>query len=258
MTTAAPATIANDLLAQLEHLFGSDATPSPLVLARLERDATALQKRDAVHASMVRAGIAALKWDFEETQRWVNNSLRLDSSVPCLTNSALTYRQFNRFDLSCELLRQCYDRAPRDGVVVSAYLESLHGCGRFVQSTAVYQLAQKQGVEIKDHRLNDERSIRFMTEAGIAAARLEFEVQCALQVLARNHKRTTVSELNLFEDPDGVPCLVLQYFFSGDFMEEMRMESELAQLLADEPGWNPCTLSVELKYAVESHADEPV
>ena len=42
--------------------------------------------------------------------------------------------------------------------------------------------------------------------------------------------------------------LVIEIAFVGDLSDEIEFESELAQLLANEPGWNPCLLTTELKY----------
>ncbi len=257
MTFAVPRTVAGELFAQLEHLFNSNDVPDQFTVARLTREAAALQMVDAAEASMVKAGIAALGWKFEDAQRWLENSLRLDGSIANKLNAALTYRQLNRLDLTAQLGVECYQMAPKDPTVVNAVLESLCTSGQLTRALEIYRQAQRDGIKIEDGILTPVHIVEHIAELDIHPDRVEFEVRSAEQVLAQNRKRVLTFEYEKYEDHDEASSLVIRIGFEGDIADELRMESELAQVLAQEPGWNPCLLSTELQHLMH-HANKPI
>jgi tetratricopeptide (TPR) repeat protein len=250
MTFAVRKTVANELFVQLEHLFAADAVPDQFTLTRLEREAKVLDKVDASDASMVKAGIAALRWDFDKADYWVKNSLYLEHTTDNLLNAALTYRQLNRLDMTTEMTLKSYELAPRDAPVVNSAIKALWMSGQFVKASTIYNRALGDGVKLDAEVMIRVKSVDYMTELGISSERVVFEVRSAQQVLANNCKRMKAYKVDLYADHDESPSLVIQLEFAGNIADELRMESELAQVLAEEPGWSPGLLTTELQYMV--------
>lgn len=250
MTFAKRKTVAHELFTQLENLFASDDMPDVFTLTKLQRDANALEKVDAATASLVRGGIAALNWDFSETERWVQNSIRLDGSVDNWLNVGLTYKQVNRLDLTAECALRGYAMAPKNQNVVASVLESLCICGRFTEAEGIYQQAIADDVALDSEIMVPSMHLRHMAELGIEPDRVTFEIMAAHHVLAIGRKRSRAIEVGIFTDHDGSDSMLIQLGFFGTLDDELRMESALAQLLGERPGWNPCLLSTELQYAV--------
>ncbi len=256
MTFVRRQTVASELFSELEVLFRQDAVPDNFTLARLERQAAALQQADAADASMVRAGIAALRWDTDKVDYWIKNALLLDNSIPNIENAALNWRQVVRMDKANELLLQCYEAAPRDTDVVNNAIESLGWNGQFIRAAEVIRKAVLDGIKLDADGLDPTGYLQDMQELDIDPNRIEFEIQSAYRVLANNCRRMQAFRIQTYTDHDGDSSIVVQLAFYGTLDDELRFESQLAELLSDEPGWNPCRLTTELQY-MEAHVFEP-
>jgi len=256
MSYAQPQTIASDLLSRLELLFLEDDAPGDFAKRQLMRDAEALAKADAATASLVKAGISALAWDFEEADRWINNALRLSNSVITRDNAALTYKQLNRLDKSAEVSLATLKMAPMDTEVVNHTLSYLIWSGQLENALTLYQRALDNNIGLSAETVNPGPYLETMASLGIPQHRLIFEINAAYDVLARNNKRVRRLTAGIDIDPeDGTRSIHFGLGFNGSLNDEMRMESQLAQLFAAEPGWNPSALSVELVY-ISENADQ--
>lgn len=255
MTFAKKQTVANELFTQLEQLFDSDDAPDAFTLAKLGREADALQKVDPASASLVRAGIAALAWDFSETDRWVKNSLRLNSHTDSLHNAGLTYKQINRGDLNTECVLRALTKAPKNKNAVARAIEGLCLCGRYTEAHTIYRRAHADDVAIDPSIFVPGLHVQQMADLGIDPQRVVFEVMAAQEVLARGRKRIRNMTVGVYPDQDGSEAMLIQFDFFGTIGEELHLESTLAQSLADRPGWNPSLLSTELQHVVK-HAHE--
>jgi len=113
-------------------------------------------------------------------------------------------------------------------------------------------------VDLADEIVDPEIYLQALQRIGVPPQRLVFELEAAYDVLTRSGKRTRFLSTALEVDPEsGDTSVVFGLGFWGDLDDEMRLESQLAQVFADEPGWNPAALSVELQCEEQQHAGQP-
>jgi hypothetical protein len=257
MSPAIPVTIAKDLLGRIEHLFGSDDEPSEFVKRQLLREAEALTRVDPAVASMVKAAIAAFSWDLPQAQRWVNNAMQLSSSINTRINAALTYKFLNRVDLASDISVATLKLAPLDVEVVNRTLSYLIWSGQFDRAVPIYRDALANKVKLAEEVVDPEFYLQAMQRVGVSQQRLVFELAAACDVLTQNGKRVRFLTTAVEVDPEsGDESLLFGLGFWGSLDDEMRLESQLAHVFADAPGWNPSALSVELQYEQPQHADQ--
>lgn len=257
MSPAAPVTIAENLLGRIELLFGSDDEPSEFVKRQLLRDADALSRADPAVSSMVKAAIAAFAWDLPQVQRWLNNAMQLSGSVSTRVNAALTYKFLNRFDLASDISVATLRAAALDKEVVNRTLSYLTWSGQLERAAIVYRDALASKVHLADDGINPELYLQAMQRVGVSQQRLIFELAAACDVLTRSNKRARFLTTDIEVDPEsGEESVLFGLGFWGSLDDEMRLEAQLAQVFADEPGWNPSALSVELQFEQRQHADQ--
>lgn len=236
----------------LERLYLRDAPPDPFTSRALAKQADALQVVDAPEASVAKAALAALNWDADGVNYWVDNALALDSSVHTLTNSAVSVRYANLFHREASLLAQAARLAPVDPIVMTAYLDALLYCGQLETAAQVYRAAIALGTDIDAHVRDTSLFHAGVSDLGIAPERLAFEVDAAVEILTSSRRRVRELYAEVDRDQDGGRTLVLRFAFHGDLADELRLEAALAELLAERPGWNPVKLSIELRGIAEN------
>lgn len=248
MTTPRPQTIGSEILAAIEDLFKQDAAPSQIELARLERDARKLIGVDAAQGYVMLGAISALAWDASQALKHVQNAIKLDSSAESLINCAITLRYVGLIEEAVELVSQAAAKAPGNQYVINTAVEWLAGAGRLNQAAALQTASQRRCIPLNEDTINASALHLAAEEISIPMERITFEVKCAHTVLANYQKRMRGFTIECAHDPDGSRTLVITMGFIGTTTEEIRLESELALLLADEPGWDPCRLAIELKH----------
>lgn len=257
MPAASPQTTAQDLFARIEVLFGTDSPPNAFTKRQLLREADSLMKVDAAEGSSVKAAIAAFSWDLPEAKRWIGNALALSSSVNTRINAALNYKNLNQLLLASTISQETYKLAPLDGEVVNRALSYLTWSGQLEEAVPVHAHAAKNGLLKSEDNIDPALYLACMNRIGVPQARLQFELAAAYDVLTRNQKRVRFLVSAIEVDPEsGAESLLFGLGFWGGLEDEMRMESQLAQIFADEPGWNPSALSVELQYEQLANANE--
>lgn len=248
MTTPRPKTIGSELLGTIEDLFRNDSSLSPFDIARLEREAKKLMSADAAEAYVILGAISALAWDKDQALQHVRNAIRLDSRAETRINCAITLRYVGLIDDAADLVAQAAARAPGSELIINTAVEWLAGAGRLHQAAALEEDAQSRHIPPSEVAINASALHLAAEEIGVSMERLAYEVKCAHTVLANHKKRMLGSNVECVRDPDGSQTLVVALGFVGTTVEEIRLESELAILLADEPGWDPCRLAIELKH----------
>lgn len=248
MTIPKPQTIGSEILETIEDLFRRDSTPSQIELARLKRDANKLIGVDAAQGYVILGAISALTWDTEQALKHVKNAIRLDGSAKSLINCAISLRYVGLVDEAADLITQAAAKAPGSELVMNTAVEWLAGAGRLYQAVELQNDAQRRSIPLNEVTINASALHLASEEAGISMERLAYEVKCANTVLTNHKKRMLGSNIECVRDPDGSQTLVVAFGFIGTTTEEIRLESELAILLADEPGWDPCRLAIELKH----------
>lgn len=258
MSHAAPQTIANDLFGRIELLFGSDEAPNEFTRRQLLRDAEALAHADPSASSMVKAALAAFSWDLPQAQHWAKNAMRLSSRLDTQVNAALTYKFLNRFDLAAVLSLETLRLAPLNEEVVNRTLSYLTWSGQLDKAVPVYQSAVENKVHLSDEVSDPALYLQAMQRIGVAQERLVSELAAAYDVLTHNRKRARFLTNALEVDPEsGDESILFGLGFWGTLQDEMRLESQLAQVFSDQPDWNPAALSVELQYEQPQHVGQP-
>ena len=250
---AVPHQFANALFDRLEFFFRSDDVPDESTLRQLEREAETLAKVDAASSAMVKAGIAALRWDTEDTQYWIENALCLNPSVEMHHNAAVTYHRVVQLRQSADISKRMLHLFPKNTDLLNFAVRYFFYNGQFHRVTALHENAVKNGIVNPKIASYFARS-QAIKRLGVAQERLQFEIAAAYDVLRQNQKRVRRWEVKAEKAPDGSESGVFAIYFLGTLKEEMVMELQLAQIFAGEPNWNPSLMSVELHYQ-SNHAD---
>lgn len=252
MPQIAPQTINNELLNKLEVLYAMDGPLNEFEIRSIYRQAEHLAARDAAAANVIKAGLEALQWNKEAAYRLMDQAIRLEHSSNTLFNCSLNCKFVNDFDQSTNYIKKALKVSPNDLQTTQALVDVLANCGRFKEACEAAAEGAKRGLSLDGLSVvtniaNDVNSL------GISEARLIFEINAADYVLTDNKVRRREIIWKKHADPDGGQCLVLKIEFSGDFEDEIRLESQLAERLISEPGWDPSLLSIEFRY-VSKHA----
>lgn len=255
MTYAAPQTIENDLLRYITTASKHDAGFSDFERRRLMRGADQLARVDPCAAFMTRAAIAAIDWELQDVQLNTQKSLYLDRSARNLVNASLTYRLVNQIDMAAQLGVEALEANPMDEEVRERALTYLTWSGRWGHALTLRKRAQEHHWPLEPAHIDYSVFLQALQHRGVPQARLESELAAAYEVLRTNRRRVQSMGFELVVSEDGQESVLIELSFIGDMDDELRMESQLAQVFVDQPGWNPGALSVELRYTPE-HAEQ--
>ena len=247
MTTAVPHTVANALFDRLESLFRADEIPDESTLRQLEREADTLAKVDTASASMVKAGIAALRWDADDAHYWIDNALRINPSVEMHRNAAVTYDRVVQLECSAQVCKKMVNLFPRNTDILNFAIRCFFYNGQLHRVVALHENAVKNGM-VNPKITSYFARAQAIKRLGVEQERLQFEIAAAYDVLRQNQKRVRRWEIKAEKAPDGSESGVLAIYFIGTLKEEMVMELQLAQVFASKPDWNPSLMSIELHY----------
>ena len=256
MFQAKPATAGADAFDRLK-LF-MNVPPTPFDLKRLEQDAKQLENASPSEAHTVRAGICALKWDANGAAFWSEKACLANGGATTRSNASVTFRYLNDLSRAIQYAHQAVKTAPLDRGGVLHLAALLVSAGRVAEAVAVrneYLHRVPDGPPLEN---GPERISGFFDELGIREDQVHEEIAAAMLVLSEDRVRYDDVEYESDYEPDGAGLLVVKVKFRGDLAAEMRLESRLAQKLADMPRWNPSKLSVEYEYVMEvSDAGQP-
>lgn len=245
---AKPQTIASTLFQELELLFVSETSPSELQLLRIHKQADVLAKANASDASLVRAGVAALRWDVAEANYQIRNALALDRCVSTCLNSALTYSALNDAKGAADAAIDAVKCAPNSQQAVDIAIENLVAAGRVSDALALIDQHLKMGLTLEEDRAEIDVLYDHINLAQISEAQIQNELLVAYSLLTDRRLRCRQFSWAIDVDPDGGSCVLFSLGFNGDFGMEMQLEAELAERLALNSEWNPNRLSVEFFY----------
>lgn len=253
MAYASPKTITDELLVELDALFSTDDEPGEFVLARLRRDANKLMPHSPEEAYTVLSAIEALKWNQDGAARLAAEAVRHDYSVVTLMNVALNMRSVGLLHVACDYMRKALDIAPVDPEIVSRAMDFHCSAGFIHQASAMLAAARKRGVEFKPEDEVDavDTLAGIIDRLQIPHDRIVFEIAAAHSLLFHHRRRLRGFAATVALDPDGGETFVVAIPVIGSVDDEIHFEEELASLLAEEPGWNPCKLSIEFEMIPE-------
>lgn len=257
MHAAQPLTIASNLLTSIEQAGSTDDPASAFELARLKREAAKLLHIDAAEAYVVLAGISALEWNAAEVRANTERSLALSRNSAAYLNCALSLRMVGEIDQAADLAVEAAQRFPMDGVVLNAAVDILLGAGRLHVAAVICQGVVDRSMPRGEYV---ERGLLVASQAGalgISDDTMSAQVICAYKTLTQHRRRMRGYTLEFVPDPDGTNVLVCRVHFLGSARDEVRLESDMALLLAELPDWDPCVFAMELAADAVEHADQP-
>ena len=247
MPQIAPQTIANELLNKLELLYAMDGPLNEFEIRSIYRQAEHLAARDAAAANVIKAGLEALQWNKETAYLLMERAIKLEHSSKTLFNSSLNCKFVNDFDQSVNYIKKALSLSPNDLRTTQELATVLVNCGRLEEAFETAAEGTKRGLNLDE--LNVIKNIiDDVSSLAISEARLIFEINAADYVLTDNKVRRREIIWQKHADPDGGECLLLRIEFFGNFEDEIKFDSQLAERLVSDPGWDPSTLSVEFKY----------
>lgn len=246
------ATKANSLLEKLESFMSFGREPQPLEIRRLERESDDLARIDAASAFIVKAGIAAIRWDVAQLEYYVKSALALERSPALLLNASLTYKFVNDLDSAAVLALDAARMAPNDAVFVRQAVSYVSSAGQI--SAAVNMLTERAGMGLNLEEVTEPYLVlgQAIESLKIDPARLHFELKSAFEILSADRRRCIDVLWEVNEGSDGVHGVVASIIFIGGIADELRLEAVLAEALIAEPGWDPDRISVEFEYVKQN------
>lgn len=228
---AAPQTVFNDLLERA--LLAVSNGASEMELKRIEREAVALAQVDASGAFEVRAHLAAIRGDADETDRLfeaglLSSDARSGSAMRYLVLLAATgrsrklYEQFERFR---ELLRN-------DPSYVKTLAELLVGTGWIYTADAFRAESSRMGIEFSSaaaNRMGSRLDPALVSEAEVADA-----VGFAHAFLRKNGASPNAVESSVLSYEDGGAGVFYQFAIDQGSEQVAELEWQLFEALADQ------------------------
>ena len=250
-----PATIESRVLDDLVHFLNHEE-PTPFDIKRIEKDIAALEKVDRGEGYAARAALCALRWDLEGAQAWSERACTIDGAFEVANNAAISMRFLNRPDLGVEYGLLALRRAPALHEVAEVAVGLLVVSGRMHEALAVVQDFEASRGE-KSWCFDVQSICAQVDNIGLSEERLRIEIRAALDVLTAHKIRHNGFSVEESSDPDGGSAMVVFVGFEGTLEDELSLEAELAEKLADDPDWDPCRLSVELTHTTQENAGQP-
>lgn len=252
-----PATAGTELFDRLHLFLAQGGVPTIFDIRRLERDIAALEKADIGEAYIARSGLCAITWDVEQATAWVERACTVDGAYETSLNAGITLRYLNRSDLAVDYALQAVQRAPLSLNAANFATVTLAGDGRLQQAVEVQRAFAKRVPDHHEFSFDAEAFFAAFQEAGVSEGQLQAEIRAAMRVLSAERVRHSSLTYGYSVEPDGGRMLTVAVEFPGSIEDELRLEGMLAARLVDQPGWNPCKLSVEFQRTIAEDASQP-
>lgn len=213
-------------------------------IKRLERGADKLASVDVVTSSILRSALTALEWEFDETQYWIQNALKNDRSSLTLLNSAISNTLLSQFDNVVELSAESIRLSPKNTHDVKQAASHLANRGYFLESIMALEALDANDEESSELLENVKTVASYLDIAEVAQERVVDEMRKAYAVAFSQKKRISACIPSVDEDS----CLVIKLAFEGGLDDEFALERSFAEVLSNDPIWDPLKLSVEFAY----------
>lgn len=251
MAQAQRLTTSNALFDQVQSFVDHPEQATEFGLLRIEREADRLASVDAADASLIKAAVAALRWDKQGVDYWVDNALRLSRSAQNLINSAVSKGLVGDFRVGADFALEAFTKQSNDldaavracgALVFSAryeeaivIAEKFKGASKefeslFTQATVALNSIKKIGLELNE--------VRRQVEIGV----------CTASEMRVRVKSVEAFPVNDFEDGDR---LVVGINFQGDIQKELALDEALVVKFLDDPKWDPMKLSIEFHHLTD-------
>ena len=250
MTAAQPQSIADPLLDRLESLFRLDRPVTIFDIAPVEKSAEQLRKADPAAACLVKAGVAALKWDIDGVKRETDNANRLDpNSATLLMNSALSFKLINNLVAAENYAQLALLCATNDIQIVKEAIDCCLAVGSIKQALRIIKTREHMHLDVKQLADSINDLVISMEHIGVSEEQLKTEISIALELLTLKKirfKKVTVEKIIFYDDGESQITAVIQ--FVGNFQTEMELESAFAERLIDLPNWDLSKLNTEFRH----------
>lgn len=248
MTYARPKTKESELLAQLELLFEDDETPNDFVLAGLAREAKKLMQADAAAGHIVLAGMAALRWDFNEVENHCQQALKFERSTAVLLNAAINFRNVGLVHQAADLAFEAAMSDPLNLKAQKDAIDSLYAVGRIQDCLSTLQINLNRGIPLEESGGDGPANTLSALEAlGLSERQLYMELDLTYGTLREMRYRPRGFTVSIEMSSDGEQSVSYGVTIYGDHSDEIEVESILADRLAELSEWNPSRLSVKIQ-----------
>lgn len=252
MASLQPLTIGNSLVAKIQALYDRKAEATEWELRSLSSEAEKLAKVSPVEASIVKAGIAVLKWDHEQVCYWASNAVRLDPNIETKLNASMLLRLIGDTLGAADYAEQAISLAPNNVEKIVLGADAFIFDGR-LQSCLSILRSLPAGIDVVERAIGEIQShVISIQKSGVT----EQQVQAQLRIATRlaTSRKVRILGLQMFgsTDPlDGIHSFVIEVVFLGSLQEELELEDALAEELSKIENWEPSRLSIEFKYQKE-------
>lgn len=223
-------------------------------LRKLDREADQLSRIDATVGSVVKAAVAAFRWDVEKVVYWSDNAIRLHKSFFTLSNAAVSRRMVGDIRASADLAVESFEYTNRGAEAALIVLDALLLNARFAE---VLQFAadalDKSTIssELFEHVEYARQAVNDLNQLGIDQEEVCERIEIGSSLCAEHQVRIKSLSTYLVPDYEDGDRFVASLNFSGDIHKEIALDGALVEKFLDDPTWDPMKLSVEFHYMTE-------
>lgn len=253
MATLAPQTNFNQVVEKINGYILARSEPNELDRLRLEREVDKVKRVAPAEGWLLSAMLAAITWDKEAVLKDACNAIRLSPrDVDVMLASSHCYWLVGMFDQACKLADQALELSPNNADAINAVIENAIFLGEYTKAIRLIDNAASVGVEAERDRGGLARTLKDMDDAKVSENRVQREAQMALTLMADQHVRLHSVRFKPWRNPE-----TLEYHFSaiyvffGEYDREIALEKAFAEILMDDPEWDPNRLSSE--FLAEKH-----
>lgn len=247
----------NEVMDRIRPVLEEGAALSPFEARSLERKVEGIIHADPKTGWVLKAYLAAARWDVAGAWAAVQNALRLAGSKPPHFSISGVLTAIVELEDAAAHAVLAAQAAPSDRACIEGAIDLLTAVGRWEDAVGV-AAAYVALVEKQDPTALPLATSLRDKAAGLVSAfeslevpweRLRWEMQAAAAVLRARKRRFVGQSIYLGVDEDAeIPYVAYQFVFDGSLEDEFELEAELAERMVASPGWEPSRLSVELLY----------
>lgn len=248
MAQAQRLTTSNALFDQVQSFVDHPEQATEFGLLRIEREADRLASVDAADASLIKAAIAALRWDKQGVDYWVDNALRLSRSPQNLINSAVSKGLVCDFRAGADLAVEAFTKQSNDLDAAIRACEALFLNARYEEAIVIAEKFGNASKEFEDLFRQATAALSSIKEIGLELNEVQRQLEIGVRTASEMRVRVKSVEAFTVRDFDDGDRLVVRINVKGDINIEIALDEALVIKFLDDPKWDPMKLSIEFQY----------
>lgn len=241
----------NELYDEIQQRAVDEREISEFDYRKLNKETEHLARVDAQSSWVLKSALCALRWDVVGLTENAKKADALGADAGNLYNLSVNFSIANNMQASAEYAIKSSQSAINDKNIADLCISQLLRYGFFKEALKVSTKCESIGISLPELSPKILSMNKFLdtNDVNLTQERIQQEIQLALEVLTKFKIRNEGIDISFeIDEEDGSVHAYTKIKFIGSIEEEMRMESELAQVLSHDKYWDPSLLNTAISY----------